>query len=157
MAIIVNAILFLLSAYWFQQGIVVYKFWTRNLPGNGFIPVIFSVVLMILSASLVVIEVRKTVKARKNASAEEVAPEEGPDRSWLRALVPIVYSILAIVAFRWLGVVISMFLTAFVWLFWISKIELKKSLSISLILTLIVYGIFVMWLRIPFPRGIFGF
>lgn len=135
---------------------VVYKFWSKNLPGNGFIPVLFSVVLMVFSASLLAKEVRTRIAARPvSSSAAEAAVQV--DRAWLRALVPIAYSILAIIAFRWLGVVISMFLTAFVWLFWISKIKLSKSLAISVVLTLVVYGIFVVWLRIPFPRGIFGF
>jgi hypothetical protein len=53
-------------------------------------------------------------------------------------------------------VVPAMFFTAFIWLFWYSKIKLGKSLFISAMVSLFVFLVFVLWLGIPFPRGIFG-
>lgn len=153
MSIAVQSIVFIVATYWFRQGIVVYKFWSKNLPGNGFVPVLFSGVLMILSAGLLVAEVRRKLVASQNKDVDTV---KSKDLSWLRALAPVGYAIAAIIAFRWLGVVISMFLTAFIWLVAISKERMVKSIIISTIVTLAIYLIFVLWLRVPFPRGIFG-
>ncbi|MGH0052630.1 MAG: tripartite tricarboxylate transporter TctB family protein [Sphaerochaetaceae bacterium] len=155
MEIVINLLIFLLSGFWFQQGIVVYKFWENDQPGSGFLPVLFALLLMILSLFLIVRELSKRKKTGTHATAtEEKANSSVP--AWVMPLLPAGYSLLTIGAMVALGLVPSMFLSAYIWLKQISKVSLLKSLAISGILTVIVYGIFVMWLRIPFPRGIFG-
>lgn len=66
------------------------------------------------------------------------------------------YIVFAITLMVTVGVLPAMFLTAFIWLVCISKIKLVKSFLISLIITLCVFVVFVLWLKIPFPRGVFG-
>jgi ammonia channel protein AmtB len=153
MELAINLILFLLSAYWCQQGVMVYSFWNKNQPGSGFIPVIFSAILMVFSFTLLFKEIRRICKNR----SQDARQATRLSLSDLRPLLPVGYTIAAIVLFRFTGVVVSMFLTAFIWLAFIGKVRIAKSLVISVILTLMVYLIFVVWLRIPFPRSIFGF
>lgn len=153
MELAINLIIFLLAGYWCQQGLMVYSFWNKNQPGSGFIPVIFSVILMAFTLMLILKEIRKILKNRSHETRQATVLS----LSDLRPLLPVVYTLAAIVVFRFAGVVVSMFLTSFVWLLCISKVRLAKSPIISVILTLMVYLIFVMWLRIPFPRSIFGF
>jgi hypothetical protein len=153
MELAINLIIFLLAGYWCQQGLMVYSFWNKNQPGSGFIPVIFSVILMAFTLVLMLKEIRRMRRLHAQGSSTKAAVPS----ALLRPLLPVAYTIAAIVVFRFAGVVVSMFLTSFVWLQCISKVSLAKSLIISVILTLMVYLIFVMWLRIPFPRSIFGF
>lgn len=153
MELAINLIIFLLSGYWCQQGLMVYTFWNKNQPGSGFIPVIFSVILMIFSCVLLLKEIKRILKDRSQAT-QTVSTFS---LSSVRPLLPVVYTLAAIVVFRLTGVVISMFLTSFIWLLFVSKVRPSKSLAISAIVTLLVYLIFVVWLRIPFPRSIFGF
>ena len=160
MEIFINALIFVFAGYWFQQGIMVYKFWGKNQPSSGFVPVLFAIILMVLSAVLLIKEIIIRVKKPSIEKAEtESDVDDGNKKlpSWILPLVPAAYTLLSIGAMVLLGVIPSMFLTAFIWLKFISKIPLLKSLLISVLLTLFVYLLFVLWLRIPFPRGIFGF
>jgi len=156
MEIAINLLIFLLAGYWFQQGIAVYKFWGNNQPGSGFIPVLFALVLMVMSLLLLV----RAILHRKKDDTKE--PEAVSDQDsakiplWIRPLIPAGYAVVSIGALVLLGVIPAMFLTSFVWMKWVSKVPLVKSLTISTIVTVFVYLIFVFWLRIPFPRGIFG-
>lgn len=153
MELAINLIIFLLSGYWCQQGLMVYSFWNKNQPGSGFIPVIFSVILMAFTLTLMLKEIWRI----RRLHAQEPGTKLAFSLTSLRPLLPVAYTIAAIVVFRFTGVVVSMFLTSFIWLLFISKVRLSKSLIISVIVTLLVYLIFVVWLRIPFPRSIFGF
>lgn len=157
MEIAINILIFLVGGYWVQQGISVYKFWLKGVPGSGFMPVLFGVLLMVFSGYLLVQAVRK-LKQDPGSEAKEGKPAtaEGKYPVWIRPLVPAVYTLLAIGLMVLTGVIPAMFLTAFLWLFCISKVKLGKSLLITTIVTLFVFLVFVLWLKIPFPRGVFG-
>jgi len=160
MEIAINILIFLLGGYWVQQGIRVYKFWQKGVPGSGFMPVLFGTLLIILSGYLCILALRKRIQKpeTKGELSVDAEPEksEGKYRVWIRPLVPAVYSLFSIGLMVVAGVIPAMFLTAFCWLVFISKIKLGKSLFVSLIVTLCVYFVCVLWLRIPFPRGVFG-
>lgn len=161
MELTIHILIFLLGGYWVQQGIFVYKFWVKGLPGSGFMPVLFGLLLMVLTGFLLVQIVRKKIKKKDS----EVAIEELDDQptkdtdsypAWLRPLIPALYTLISIGLMVVVGVVPAMFLTAFIWLFFIAKIKIGKSLLVTVIVTLVVYLVFVLWLKIPFPRGVFG-
>lgn len=153
MEIAINMLMVLLGGYWVQQGLVVYKFWVKGVPGSGFMPVIFGLFLMLLSGFLAVVAVKKRVGATDKGQSKE---DGAKYPLWIRPLVPAVYSMFSIVLMVSVGVLPTMFLTAFIWLLVVSKSPLGKSLFVSVVITLCVYLIFVLWLRIPFPRGVFG-
>ncbi|MDY0290065.1 MAG: tripartite tricarboxylate transporter TctB family protein [Sphaerochaeta sp.] len=161
MEIAINVLMFLLGGYWVQQGITVYKFWYKGLPGSGFMPVLFGLFLMALTGFLAGIAVKKRVLETGKGAMVETQHEESKKSddtypSWIKPLVPAVYIMFAIILMVTVGVLPAMFLTAFIWLVGISKIKLVKSFLISLIITLCVFVVFVLWLKIPFPRGVFG-
>ncbi len=162
MEIAINILIFLVGGYWVQQGIFVYKFWLKGVPGSGFLPVLFGTLLMIFSGYLIVLSLRKRSTRTDDGIEEKESADEKPKKAegkyptWIRPLVPAVYTLLAIGLMVVAGVIPAMFLTAFIWLFGISKVKLGKSLLITSIMTLFVFLVFVLWLRIPFPRGIFG-
>ncbi|HKM08656.1 MAG TPA: tripartite tricarboxylate transporter TctB family protein [Sphaerochaeta sp.] len=161
MELTIHILIFLFGGYWVQQGIFVYKFWIKGLPGSGFMPVLFGVLLMVLSGFLLIQDLRRKIEKSDstNSSGDEDEISSKPDEKypeWIRPLIPAVYTLLAIGLMVVAGMVPAMFLTAFIWLFLIGKIKLGKSLLISIIITLVVYLVFVLWLRIPFPRGVFG-
>ena len=161
MELTIHILIFLFGGYWVQQGIFVYKFWIKGLPGSGFMPVLFGVLLMVLSGFLLVKDLRRKIEKSNNTNPpedEDVISSKPNEKypEWIRPLIPAVYTLLAIGLMVVAGMVPAMFLTAFIWLFFIGKIKLGKSLLISIIITLIVYLVFVLWLRIPFPRGVFG-
>lgn len=157
MEIAINTLIFLIGGYWVQQGLLVYKFWLKGVPGSGFMPVIFGAFLMMLSGFLAFKAVRKRVVGTEDAGqTKESKGSDAKYPTWIRPLVPAVYSMLSIVLMVTVGVIPTIFLTAFIWLLVVSKIRLGKSLFVSLIVTVCVYLVFVLWLRIPFPRGVFG-
>jgi hypothetical protein len=161
MEIAINMLMFLLGGYWVQQGVVVYKFWLKGVPGSGFMPAIFGAFLMALSGFLAIMAVKKRLGATARGTFDEKQQKESKANdtkypAWIRPLVPAVYSMFSIVLMVSVGVLPTIFLTAFIWLLAVSKIRLGKSLFVSVIITLCVYLIFVLWLRIPFPRGVFG-
>lgn len=160
MEIVINILLFLVGGYWVQKGLAVYKFWIKGLPGSGFMPVLFGLFLMMLSGFLAFVAVKKRVLETGTGTLEEKQQKESNDDSkypaWVRPLVPAVYSMLSIVLMVTVGVLPTIFLTAFIWLVFVSKIRLGKSLFVSFIITLSVFFVFVLWLKIPFPRGVFG-
>ena len=45
-------------------------------------------------------------------------------------------------------------LVSFLWLLLIEKYSWKKALLISVIMFVCVYGIFRLWLNVPFPKGL---
>ncbi len=162
MEITINILIFLFGGYWVQQGIFEYKFWLKGVPGSGFIPVLFGALLMALSGYLFFQSLRKKGQKTAIETTKEAVADAKSERSeekyptWVRPLVPAVYTLLAIGLMVVVGVIPAMVLTAFVWLFYISKVKLSKSVLITVVITLLVYFVFVLWLRIPFPKGVFG-
>lgn len=161
MEIAINGFMFLVGGYWVQQGITVYKFWHKGLPGSGFMPALFGMFLMVLTGSLAVAAVKKKMLETGKGTKGETPHEDSKESkekypTWIKPLIPAVYIVFSITLMVTVGVLPAMFLTAFIWLVCISKIKLVKSFLISLIITLCVFVVFVLWLKIPFPRGVFG-
>lgn len=43
----------------------------------------------------------------------------------------------------------------FLWMKFLSKYSFLKSIGVSLAFTLFIFGVFRVWLRVPFPSGLF--
>ena len=151
MEIAINIMFLVASGFWLQQGLTVYKFWAKNQPGSGFIPVIFSLLVILLSSISLI---RAIIKMRAAASGKTVLLRF--QWEFLRPFIPVAFAIVAIFAIRLIGVVPAVFLSSFFWLRFISQYRIGKSLLVTVPITLFIYLIFVLWLRVPFPRGVFG-
>lgn len=125
--------------YWVIQGFV-YGLWVRNGPGGGFLPAVGG--LMAIVFSLVVLW-----KGRK---------EKTPSEFTWTAFLPAA-ALLGMVFLSYLvGLIISLAVFIFLWLILAEKWKPLNSLAISLGTLTTIYCIFVLWLNVPFPKGILG-
>ncbi len=49
MEIAIHVIIMIMGGFWVQQGLSVYGFWKNNIPGSGFLPVIFGLIVLCLT------------------------------------------------------------------------------------------------------------
>lgn len=161
MELIVDVILFLIAGYWVEQGLSVYTFWAKELPGSGFIPTLFGLLVMVL----VCVSCVQHKPWRKQQVSGKTKEEQVEDKTGMlfpkcpkqvKPLIPVAYTIIGLVLILKLGVIPGVILIAFVWLYFLCGIPLKTTLPITIGASLFVYLIFVLWLRVPFPKGIFG-
>lgn len=162
MEILLALVFMTVSGYWLQQGLAVYGFYIDGKPGSGFIPVLFSILVMILSAIALVRAVRtKRAVPSKTTPAGDASPTVSADvDSWktrLQPLIPAAIAIVGIYAITYLGVVVAVALIAFCWVRFLSHYTVVRSFLFSVPIVLFIYVVFVWWLRVPFPRGVFGF
>lgn len=127
----------LLSILFIYFGIVEYGIWDEKRgPLGGFFPVIISVVLLLVSVLAIV----------QSFKEDKVVYEK---ENWL----PVGGMIAMIVAAYIIGMVPSVLIYLVLWLRIIEKSSWKQTLIVTGIVGTIVYGVFVLWLNIPFPQG----
>ncbi len=131
----------LVSGYWMQQGVFNYGFWTKDSPGGGFIPTIFGALVLVLSLFVLF---RRTGEKDKKVEIE------------LPALIPVAAAIAGVVLIQVAGITAAVFLFVAAWMKFLSKYSWIKSLLVSAVFSLFIYGVFRMWLSVPFPKGILG-
>ncbi len=129
------------SIYWIVMGFTKYGFWVRRGPGGGFLPIIGGIIVLVFSILLL-------LSHRKNK-------DDKVEFSWLAFLAPA--GLLALVLCSYLlGMIISMALYIFLWLFICEKYKWTKSALISFCTVAIIYAIFIVWLSVPMPKGVLG-
>jgi len=131
----------LVALFWMQQGWFRYGFWVKGSPGGGFLPVIFG--LIILISSIVVV-----LKARKAPS--------GPAAMTRSSFIPIGFAVIGVGLIQAFGISIAVFVFTFVWMKFLSRYSWLKSILVSAVFTGFIYGIFRLWLQVPFPPGLFS-
>ena len=62
----------------------------------------------------------------------------------------------AVATGTFLGMVIGTYLSLFFYMKVVNNDKWVKSLWVTAVITLFFYAVFVLWLKVPFPRGIFG-
>ena len=128
----------LISVLFIYLGIVKYGIWDdKKGPLGGFFPVIVAVVLLVVSILAMVQSFKesKVVYARQN---------------WL----PVLGVFVIIIATYVIGMIPSVLLYLLAWLKVIEKSSWKQTLIVAVVLGGVVYGVFVLWLNIPFPKGV---
>lgn len=134
---ILEVIFILLSAVYIYLGLTEYLFWIGDSPGGGFMPVIIGGILILLSI-LVILDKNNKKKFNLN----------------IRAFIPVIV-MLAILALNLLiGLLLSLTVMTFAWLKWIEKYSLKTSTTIALIMGILLFAMFRIWLKVPFPTGL---
>lgn len=141
MDIVIVIIEIIVAIVWIQQGVVRYDFWKDGKPGGGFIPVIFASIVL---AGAVVILIRE-VFGKKNTK-KKYAFE-------LSAFMPAAAAVLGGFMLQVLGIVLTVFLFTSIWMRFLSKYSWIKTLISSTLFTFFIYGVFRLWLRVPFPQG----
>lgn len=131
----------ILSTVWIVFGFS-YGFWNNGRPGGGFLGVIFGIVILLIA---LIMGIRMLVKREFGKKIE------------LKKMVflPVFAGFVATSLVYLLGFIPVIILFMFGWLRFVSKYKWTKSILVSLIFTVCIYAIFVLWLRVPFPTGVF--
>jgi hypothetical protein len=126
-----------MSAYWFYMGVAKYGLWFDGGPGGGFMPVFSSVFAALFALFLL-----------KRGDAVSSIPYS--------AYIPVGMVILA-VGLTWIiGMLPALAVVLFLWFWQLEQFSLSRSALLTVIPMAVVVAIFRVWLRVPFPTGIFG-
>ena len=127
-----------LSIVFIWLGFTKYGFWDEfKGPRPGFFPVLIAIGMLAASVLALVF------------SFKESAPT-WPKENWL---VPL--SVVAIMLATFvIGLLPSIAIYIVVWLRWLEKCTWKTTMVVFLIIMAIVLGAFVLWLGVPFPKGL---
>jgi hypothetical protein len=121
--------------------------WENAAPGPRFVPIAVAGVSVIL-ASLLLMEARRS---DPNTRAE------WPDRSGVRRVGLTILGICGFLAVApWTGFVVGSALFALFMLVVVTRQRLLPSVLVTAIITGLIQGIFISWLEIALPRGVFG-
>jgi len=130
-----------LALIWLQQGIMNYGFWEGGKPQGGFVPIIFALVILIFALVITFRIFRHKLKIN-------------PFRFNRAAAIPVFSAVGGVILIQLFGIAPAVFLFNVIWMRWLSKYSWTRSLLVSLIFTAFVYGVFRLWLRVPFPTGV---
>lgn len=142
MDIILVIIEIIIAVVWIQQGVVRYEFWKNGRPGGGFIPVIFASIVLVGALAILIRE----LIGHKSAKEKQYTFEPN-------AFIPAAAAVLGGFMLQVVGIVLSVFLFTSIWMRFLSKYSWVKTLISSGLFTLFIYGIFRLWLSVPFPQG----
>ena len=127
-----------LGVFWVIYGLSHHGFWHQiKGPMPGFVPTLAATVLAVVS----IVGVIQSLKEK-----------EEPDRmeNWTIVLAAaIVFSLVFI-----FGMIISLMAFVVIWLRFYEKASWKHTIIVLTIAFSIVFGAFVLWLKVPFPKGI---
>ncbi len=138
-AIVISAIF--VAVVWIQQGIVRYGFWEDGKPGGGFVPVVFASIVLVVAIAILIREL-----FGKKSTKESYRFQAG-------AYLPAAAAVIGAFMIQVLGIVAAVFFFAAIWMRYLSKYSWIKTLLSSAIFTLFIYGVFRLWLQVPFPQG----
>lgn len=150
---LIEGLLIVLSIVWGYKSVFEYKLISSNgLPANGFFPFLAAMLVLVLC----VFDIIRTIKRKEFYKVDK---NEESDLLyflpvWFRPFFVALYLLVNVAIFRYVGVITATFTTCFFWLVFISKEKVLRSAIISVVLSSVVYLVFVFWLRVSFPRGI---
>lgn len=154
--LIIEVLLIIISVFWIFVGSTEYGIWAGQAPGGGLFPLIAGlIVLFCCTADIVMRIVKKQAINGPKYVGEDKCIMLGFVPRLLRPIVITAYGFLGLIMLKYLGFILCSLITCFVWLVAISRKPVLRSVLISIITTSFLYGVFVLWLKIPFPKGLF--
>lgn len=154
--LVIEIILMAVSVLWIVMGVGEYGIWAGQAPGGGLFPLIGGIIVLLCCAADIIMRIvkKESLMGKKDEGEDEYIMLGWVPRQ-LRPLFVALYAFVSIFLLKYLGFIICAFFTCAIWLIFISKQKVVKSLLISVITTALLYSVFVLWLNIPFPKGIF--
>lgn len=154
--LVIEIILMAVSVLWIVMGVGTYGIWAGQAPGGGLFPLIGGIIVLLCCAADIIMRIvkKESLMGKKDEGEDEYIMLGWVPRQ-LRPLFVALYAFVSIILLKYLGFIICAFFTCAIWLIFISKQKVVKSLLISVITTAFLYSVFVLWLNIPFPKGIF--
>lgn len=121
-------------------GIMKLGFWSEvNGPMPGFFPAIMGSIMVLAS----IIAFVQSFKEEKAEYSKEV-------------LLVVLGTVSVIISSYIIGLIPSALIYVIAWLKIIEKESWKNTLKVFAVISTIVIGVFVLWLKVPFPKGILG-
>ncbi|MDQ0152198.1 putative tricarboxylic transport membrane protein [Moryella indoligenes] len=120
--------------------------------GSGYVPAFIAICLIIVSVAKLIL----TVTGK--SPADEV--KEKKDSDWLGGVVTIAMMALYMFCFEPIGFVLSSAVYLFAQITWFSNSENRKPILfaiISIMLPIAIDALFVYAIKMPLPKGVFGF
>lgn len=130
------------AVVWIQQGIVRYGFWGDGKPGGGFVPVVFAALVLIVSLAILI----RVVFGKKNTGEKY--------RFQAESYLPAAAAVIGAFMIQVLGIAAAVFFFTTIWMRYLSKYAWVTTLISSSLFTVFIYGVFRLWLRVPFPQGL---
>ena len=149
--IILGAIFIVLSLVWMYVGIFQLGIWVPGVKASaGLVPTVFAALVLVFSVFMVLSAVKKLISGEKKEEKKAISLPKV-----LESILPVVFGIVGIFVFEYFGVVVFTFTLSFLWLLLLSRKKWTFALLVAVILTLFMYLVFELWLKIPFPGRIF--
>ena len=131
----------LIGLFYVVMGAAKYGVWKGISISGGFMPIVCGGLLVIFCVLMIL------SKVKKKEHAEKLSP---------KVLIPL-GAMAAILVLNYLvGLIGACIIVAFLWVKFIEKFSWKKSILTAVVLFMFVYGIFRLWLTVPFPTGLLG-
>lgn len=115
--------------------------------GSGFFPRIMSILLVILLGIYFI----QLLRGKSDQQAEGLNKQVV-----LKQIILVVALIATLFLVQIIGMLPSIGLFMFMMLTFVLKIHWLKSLIFTISVLIVMYGIFVLWLESPLPKGVFG-
>ncbi|SFP70053.1 Tripartite tricarboxylate transporter TctB family protein [Oscillibacter sp. PC13] len=141
MTYIVEIVSIIAGIAYMLTGILRYGIWKGISIGGGFMPLLCGGLVTLFSVLMLISKIKKGEKAEKFDK---------------KALIPVGAMIAILLCNYLVSLLGACIVVAFLWLKFIEKYSVRKSLLVSVIMFAAVYGIFRLWLNVPFPEGLLG-
>jgi hypothetical protein len=136
--------LLVVAAVVIQQSIYKLRLFDGSQPGSGFMPFGLGVVLAALSVLLVV----------TNLGTEPVREPFWRPGVWHRPAIALTIMVVFAAVFNWLGAVTGVVILVAAWLLVLERKPVLVSVGTGLVTGVVVYLLFEVALKAPFPRGV---
>lgn len=154
--IIASLVLIVISVIWIAEGLRLGLWIPGVSAGSGFVPAAFAALTLVSSIYVIYAAVKKHKASAVSAADAEAskADKESSKTEEMKSLIPIGFCIGGIFCLQLFGLVITVAAISFLWMRFVSKMEMKKTLLFTIAITLFIYLVFEFWLKIPFPGDI---
>ena len=141
MTYIVEIVSIIAGVVYMLTGILRYGLWKGISISGGFMPLLCGGLVALFSVLMLISKIKKGEKAEKLDA---------------KAFLPVGAMVAILLCNYLVGLLGACIVVAFLWLKFIEKYSVGKSLLVSVIMFAAVYGIFRLWLNVPFPEGLLG-
>lgn len=134
--IVLPAITSVLGAVWVYTGLMFHGWWVEGRAQGGFFPSIVGGLLVLVSVLAIISERRAD-----------------PPEFWVSHVHPLLATVGVVGMAMLIGFFPALIVYVFAWLRWYEKYSWAFTGMVTVITVGLMYGIFSMWLRVPFPEG----
>lgn len=141
MTFLIEILGIILGVFYAFMGITKYGIWEGKTILGGFMPTVCGSALAILCVLLIISKIKRGEKGMKFSPV---------------ALLPVAAMLAILLVNLLIGLLPACIVVSALWLRFIEKYSWKTAVIASLILFAFMYGIFGMWLNVPFHQGLLG-